>query len=555
MGRIPVAARSDAGQWSTFGIQRRILIVVHTVTALTRILDLLPVLAGDRRVQILFTTPATSTFHAGVADALRAREMPFISWDDALSIEFDLAITASFGGDLHRINAPLIALPHGAGYTKFTKYKVQSTKSVFGLGREQLTHQGRVYLATVALSHEEQREQLAHSCPEALAVAEVVGDPCYDRLLVSARRREFFRQEFGVQPGQRLLVLTSTWGPGSLLGRRPDIAEQLLAELPMDDYRLAAVLHPNVWHGHGPWQVRSWLAKAERAGLMLVPPEEGWRAALIAGDLIIGDHGSVTVYGAALGRPVALGAFAHEDLDPSCPTAELGRILPGLIPERPVKPQLEAILAAHDARRITAITDRVLGHPMESYNRLTSLFYRLMALPPPSATASPSAVPGPVVNTRGTSSAVVFAEADSGQATVELVRFPARLSVADVAMEGAAHIAATTAEPDLHVLESAAVMVRPGEEGVADAAIWAERTLQDYPAARLAISPVGPGRCLVMGSRLSAVCDYEPMSADLMMVGSAVYAWLDAGGAIEGLKDGVNVHAGSISLRVFGARP
>jgi hypothetical protein len=74
------------------------------------------------------------------------------------------------------------------------------------------------------------------------------------------------------------------------------------------------VLHPHVWHGHSPHQIRSWLADCVRAGLILIPPLEGWRAALIAADIVVGDHGAVTCYAAALDKPVALAAFDEHEV-------------------------------------------------------------------------------------------------------------------------------------------------------------------------------------------------------------------------------------------------
>ncbi|GAA3352866.1 hypothetical protein [Saccharopolyspora gregorii] len=49
---------------------------------------------------------------------------------------------------------------------------------------------------------------------------------------------------------------------------------------------------------------------------MLVPPEFGWRATLIASDYLIGDHGSVTTYGAVLGIPTLLGSFPAREVAP-----------------------------------------------------------------------------------------------------------------------------------------------------------------------------------------------------------------------------------------------
>ncbi|WP_324617248.1 hypothetical protein [Streptomyces bicolor] len=135
----------------------------------------------------------------------------------------------------------------------------------------------------------------------------LAGDPCWDRMLAARPYRERYRRALGVGRGQRLIVLNSTWNPESLFGDGggddvlPSLLPRLTSEFPADEYRLAAVLHPNIWLGHGPGQLRAWLDRARRAGLALIDPLDGWRQALIASDAVIGDHGSVTYYAAALG--------------------------------------------------------------------------------------------------------------------------------------------------------------------------------------------------------------------------------------------------------------
>ncbi|MGX1952996.1 hypothetical protein ACWIGY_22215 [Streptomyces anulatus] len=108
------------------------------------------------------------------------------------------------------------------------------------------------------------------------------GDPCFDRILAARPYRDRFRSALGVGRGRRLVLLNSTWGPHSLLGNGegtgndalPSLLAQLTSELPSDEYRIAAVLHPNIWHGHGPGQIRAWLDRARRAGLALIDPLE-----------------------------------------------------------------------------------------------------------------------------------------------------------------------------------------------------------------------------------------------------------------------------------------
>ncbi|MEK8144292.1 hypothetical protein NKH18_27855 [Streptomyces sp. M10(2022)] len=110
----------------------------------------------------------------------------------------------------------------------------------------------------LVLSHPEQLARLRRVCPEAEDASVLAGDPCFDRMLAARPYRERFRRTLGLHRGQRLVVLNSTWNPEGFFGNGggqdvlPSLLPRLAAELPADDYRLAAVLHPNIWHGHGP---------------------------------------------------------------------------------------------------------------------------------------------------------------------------------------------------------------------------------------------------------------------------------------------------------------
>ncbi|MEV2225098.1 hypothetical protein AB0E01_35265 [Nocardia vinacea] len=104
--------------------------MTHNVTAASRLFDALPLLATDTRIRIVFTRTGSSAFDNGTAEFLNSRGVEQISWRKAVTTTFDLAISASYGGDLHRIDAPLIVVPHGMGYNKFlTKNKEQRTKN------------------------------------------------------------------------------------------------------------------------------------------------------------------------------------------------------------------------------------------------------------------------------------------------------------------------------------------------------------------------------------------------------------------------------------------
>lgn len=114
MSTVPLAP-----QWRTVPTERTVLAVVHNVTAATRLFDVLELFAGDPRIQIVFTCPGSSAFTAGTTEYLAARGVTTLPWQQAIRTRFDWAISASYGGDLHEIQAPLTVVPHGMGYNKY----------------------------------------------------------------------------------------------------------------------------------------------------------------------------------------------------------------------------------------------------------------------------------------------------------------------------------------------------------------------------------------------------------------------------------------------------
>jgi hypothetical protein len=128
-----------APRWRTFRPERCVLVVVHNVTALTRLLEVLPLLSGDPRVQLVYTCTGSSAFQRGTIESLMANEMRYVPWDTAVRLRFDLAISASYGGELHELNSPLLTVPHGMGYniiqskTENRKPKTENRKPASGL--------------------------------------------------------------------------------------------------------------------------------------------------------------------------------------------------------------------------------------------------------------------------------------------------------------------------------------------------------------------------------------------------------------------------------------
>ncbi len=390
----------EQGHWLTVPHCKRVLVVVHTLTFGQRLKEVYCLLERDIRVQVIFTV-VPHAFSSGVSRHLERLGITALDWDEARHAEFDLALAAGSRG-LHELHAPVVRISHGAGHIKpLTDTSVLEPGEPRWPGMlnpRHLVHEGRVVPTAIAYAHRRDLEELGNSCPKALPFAHVVGDPCVDRITAARPRREHFRRSLGLEPGQGLVVVNSTWGTTSSFGRLVSLLPQLLGQSLVDRYRLALLIHPNVFAGHGDRQVRAWLASCSERGIAIVPPEADWQPLLVAADWIIGDHGSLTAYGSLTEATLLLTQDPEREVAPSSPAALLATVAPVLSPTHPLDVQLEYAAGRRRPDQYRAVAASLSSVPGEFHRRMRSLIYRLLqlgepALPPD---ADPLAAPPPL---------------------------------------------------------------------------------------------------------------------------------------------------------------
>jgi hypothetical protein len=530
-------------RWSTYPNSRTVLAVAHNTTAATRLFDTLGVLAGDPRIRIVFSRTGSSAFDTDTSDFLARRGVLEIPWDTAVATRFDMAISASYGGELHRIQAPLVVVPHGMGYNKYlnkeqrTKNKEQRS-SVFGLSSEWLVHDGRVVPSTIVLSHAEQRERLRRDCPAAVSRTLIAGDICFDRLQASTALRASYRRAFGLAPHHRLVVVSSTWGPDSLLAADADLPRALTCALPADEYRVTLALHPNIHAHHSRWQVSEYLSGAARAGAHVPDDVDQWRAAIVAADLVVGDHGSVPFYAAALGVPLLLATAPAHTVDPASPIAKLLAVAPRLDPDADPAEQLRAAIRGHDPARYAAITALTTGEPGCGARILRTAMYETMGLPEPDEPADIDALPLPSGAIRGPDAHIVHVTLDAGR-TATILRYPAERLRAGPAPGPGTHLAVGVHEPRIRWLRLADVVI--GVPGVATER-WIETTLASLPGCALAAAPEAANRWLLGdGKRLLRVTGSDHAAR---LFGSAAYHLVARGAALAALAGDWTIRCG-----------
>lgn len=537
--RARVSGVSDH-RWDTQTYERTVLAIVRTRTSAIRLLDALSLLGTDVRVGIRIAFDDSSAFSGDVPEFLRAAGIRFTLLSDIVGLPFDLAVMASENIELADIDMPIIVLPHGTGFHRYVPDSAGPGYRLAGVVPESRLRGKQVW---IAVPHPAQRDQLARDYPAAAARCVVVGDIVFDQLAASLPRRDQYRRALGVRRGQRLVVVTSTWGDGSLFKSWPGLPARLVGELPADEYVAALVLHPNIWADQGDYLLRLRLRDARRAGLALLPPMAGWQAALVAADAVIGDHGSVTMYAAALDRPVLLtGDRVAARVLPGTPPDELADMAGRLDPGLPFAQQVDAVIEGHKPGQGGAIADRLFARQGEAAQALRDLLYDKLNLRVPDAAPFADAANPPEPERTESRSFVVHARI-SPDDIIRLWRFPAAVRNGWApSADAVPHLCVDEEDPDPRRLGNASVIVRRTGAEPAEADSWLTSTFQCYPGCRVAALPQADG-CLVGladGTRVRVT-----VVTDASLAGSAVYARLRPG---ERLPGRLIIQAGSRSF-------
>ena len=356
-----------------------------TMTSVKRLMDITGLFAGDIRVQTVFTVQP-NVLSDGTEALLGGIGAPLVPWRQAVAQRFDLAVSANLAG-IGEVDAPVALFPHGASHNKQGRPRGRGSipvpPQIFSFARSALIQDGMLIPSAVVLGHERELALLAQDCPEALPVARVVGDPCYDRLVAGRRLRGYYRRALGLEPGQKLVVVTSTWSGTSLLGSASHQLERLVRELPSADYRIVLLIHPNAVAVHGAYQLRAWWGHLPARGLILTRPEHDWEPFLLAADYIVGDHGSVTLYGSTVGVPILLGAYHESDVHPSSGAAALAAVAPRLVDSVPLVEQLEHAGTQFDAAAMAEVAGFISSEPGGFARHTRSLLYCMLGLGQP----------------------------------------------------------------------------------------------------------------------------------------------------------------------------
>jgi hypothetical protein len=370
------------------------------VAALQRLLDVTPLFETDLRIQTVYAV-GDGGFSHSVADVLRELRAVVVPWEQATQESFALVLTSGYSG-VHELRSPVLAIAHGAGRNKrispSSGHLGLRIPTLYGLSQQQLVRDGRLVVSALGLSHARELAVLEETCPEAVPSALVIGDPCFDRILTGVSRRSDYRHSIGIAGDEKLLVMCSTWGRHSLFGSRFDILDSVAKEAQPGKLRVALMLHPAVWYGHGRRQVEAWLERLRSRGLIVVDPDLEWRSLLIAADWVLGDHGSTSLYAAAAGASFIHVDFPSEVVAPDSPIAWLHSAATRWSDSTSAVEQFSAI-ESERARRVAEETGRrITSCPGNSAALMRRAIYGYMPFEEPTELAALPLLPAPLTS-------------------------------------------------------------------------------------------------------------------------------------------------------------
>ncbi|WP_106185058.1 hypothetical protein [Umezawaea tangerina] len=520
-----------------------VLIVVRTLTCCDRVRDILPLCDSDRRLEIHWVVEPGSAYRDGVDDYLKNLDVRLLRWAQARRRRFDLILAAHVDRRLGRLRGPIFVFPHGAGFNRILPKRTKSVVEPVGLSRhEHRTLLGRLVASVVGLSHPDQKAQLANAVPGAEHRSRVIGDPTFDRITANMPLREEFRRGLGVAPWQRLVVVTSTWGDHCLV-KSPGLVDQLLSQLPQDEFKVALVLHPNVWRLHGEATVRAHFRDALDSGLLLLKHDDGWQVGIVAGDICIGDHGSVAFYAAALGRPFLKAVAAPADLLRESPTARFIEAATPVDRDSDLHQQILGAMSRHDPAELIAITAKSLGLSGDNGVTFQRTVYELLDLTPP---ALPRVLrykaPQPIIGDEMVSVLLTLdvSATNANAGRVDIRRYPVILERHHPPDDRRDYVLlGKDTEVDTRLRQSAEIVVSAVRLGEQEALGWMKARLEST-GVKLLVAALSDTRCVLRlrdGPLFEA--NTTPLTAsgtsppDPWITAAAVYAWLVEGGTFD----------------------
>ena len=175
----------------------------------------------------------------------------------------------------------------------------------YAYGQNSLSKGGDLVYDLMFVDNSYNRDIFLRDNPALEGKLAVIGNLMADKLVELNQKREVIRRDLSIQEDDQILVVFSTWGPHSLIQR---FGKVVLDELPKITHRYKIYIFVHPLNDGAAFVDRSiifeLLEDYKRRGIAeRVDPKKRSLPYLVAADIVLTDHSSLSLYYALLGRP------------------------------------------------------------------------------------------------------------------------------------------------------------------------------------------------------------------------------------------------------------
>lgn len=335
--------------------------------------------AGDPRLRFRLLVPREERQPGSAARTRAVLTLPEVGLLWATVFRWDLVVVA----DHHEPavpkprRCPVIRVQHGLPGKRVDG-------SIYAFGPAAFDWRGRLRYTKVLVSSDAVKRLAVECDPAFEGAVEVVGNLGDDRLLAEVPNRADHRQRLGIGPDERVVLVFSTWGPNGLFHRFGDAILAQAGAL-RDEFRFILSAHRlDNQPGAGERNWGEHVASQASRGFLVRDPDEDWVPYLVACDVVLSDHTSVTTHAALIDRPVVHVPAAGGVLEPGSPVWRLHKVTPGIRADATdLGETLRAALSDGPSPGLRDLAGQLNSHPGEAADRIRAITHELLRLAPP----------------------------------------------------------------------------------------------------------------------------------------------------------------------------
>lgn len=359
---------------------KRILFVAMNGLGLKFLDDVQGVFESDERIDFTVThSPGGIQSRDAIEEKCHAAGIPYLPFIRVRWQTWDLMVFADHDAmDRFPDCVPKVRLGHG----------ICGSKLVNGVpyrhAPQWIEYRGKVFYSRMFEASDYAVQLAVRHNPKLKGIAVACGDLAADRMLALRVEREVIRTSMGYSENDFVILVQSTYGETSLM---ESVGRELISHCVVlahsKDWRFILQTHPHHWTGpratsHPFGQFLS--AQEDKPGITVIRNGEGWAPAMVASDMVITDHTSLSMTYALLGKPMLFVDVPGTTLIEGNPGQRLAKVLPKLSTPGCLAEDIARARSAFPREQVAEIAKDILSYPGEAAERIRNEVCSLLAL-------------------------------------------------------------------------------------------------------------------------------------------------------------------------------